>query len=178
MNECAVNELKDELENKNSILIDVRENVEFLGGRIAGAKLIPFGEIEKRHTELGKAEQIFVICRSGRRSAEAQKKLKTLGYNNVINVFGGFDAWKKAGFAFEKDENAPWALERQVRFVAGILVLVGVILSVLVHPYFIGLSGFVGAGLTFAGATDWCGMGLLLAKMPWNQRQSAIGGRQ
>jgi predicted branched-subunit amino acid permease len=65
----------------------------------------------------------------------------------------------------------PQGLERQVRFVAGLLVLLGVILSLVVHPYFIGISAFVGAGLTFAGATDWCGMGLLLAKMPWNQQK-------
>ena len=92
----------------------------------------------------------------------------------MINVAGGFEAWKKAALPFEKDENAPWALERQVRFVAGSLVLIGVLLSVFVHPYFIGLSGFVGAGLVFAAATDTCAMGMVLLKMPWNRKQLAV----
>jgi hypothetical protein len=62
--------------------------------------------------------------------------------------------------------------------VAGLLILLGVALSILVHPYLIGISAFVGAGLTFAGATDWCGMGLLLAKMPWNKRQEKVHNTQ
>jgi hypothetical protein len=62
------------------------------------------------------------------------------------------------------------SLERQVRITAGSLVLVGVVLGWLVHPYFIGLSAFIGAGLVFAGVTDTCGMGMLLARMPWNTR--------
>lgn len=62
------------------------------------------------------------------------------------------------------------SLKRQVRIGAGLLILTGVILGTLVHPGFFALSGFVGAGLVFAGLTDWCGMGLLLANAPWNQR--------
>jgi len=61
------------------------------------------------------------------------------------------------------------SLERQVRIAAGSLVLTGVLLSRFVHPYWIGLSGFVGAGLIFAGITDSCAMGMLIAKMPWNR---------
>ncbi len=65
------------------------------------------------------------------------------------------------------------SLERQVRIAAGSLVLSGVLLGWLVHAAFLGLAGFVGAGLVFAGITDTCGMGLLLARMPWNQVQAA-----
>jgi predicted branched-subunit amino acid permease len=64
------------------------------------------------------------------------------------------------------------SLERQVRVAAGFLVLSGALLSQFVNPAFIWLSGFVGAGLIFAGATDWCGMGMLIARMPWNQGAS------
>lgn len=64
------------------------------------------------------------------------------------------------------------SLERHVRIGAGSLVLIGVFLAYFIHPYFIGLSAFVGVGLVFAGITDWCGMGLLLAKAPWNSRTS------
>ena len=178
MSECTVLGLKEELGKENITLVDVREHVEFAGGRISGAKLLPLDEIEKRHQEIDHTHTVYVMCRSGRRSGEAQKRLKALGFTNVVNVKGGFEDWKKENLPFEKDENAPWALERQVRFVAGLLVLTGVLLSVFVHPYFVALAGFVGAGLTFAGATDWCGMGMLLAKMPWNRRQSAVSCEQ
>lgn len=174
MSECTVLTLNEKLCNEDLHLVDVREYAEYAGGRVAGAKLLPLGDLENRHAELDHTKPIYVMCRTGRRSGEAQRKLKSLGFTNVINVVGGFEAWKKESLPFERDEKAPWALERQVRFVAGLLVLTGVVLSIFVHPYFVGLAGFVGAGLTFAGATDWCGMGLLLAKMPWNQRQSAV----
>ncbi len=65
------------------------------------------------------------------------------------------------------------SLERQVRIVAGSLVVIGVVLGYFVHPWFVGLSAFVGAGLVFAGITDFCGMGLLLAKFPWNAQKPA-----
>jgi len=169
MSECTVLGLKDELRKDKTTLIDVRQYAEYAGGRVEGAKLVPLDEIEKRHQEIDHTHTVYVMCRSGRRSGEAQKRLRALGFTNVVNVKGGFEEWKKENLPFERDEKAPWALERQVRFTAGLLVLTGVLLSVFVHPYFVWLAGFVGAGLTFAGATDWCGMAMLLAKMPWNR---------
>ena len=68
------------------------------------------------------------------------------------------------------------SLERQVRIVAGFLTLGGVVLGALVHPGFYGLSAFVGAGLMFAGITDWCGMAMVLARMPWNRRSGGTCG--
>jgi rhodanese-related sulfurtransferase len=173
MAECTVLGLKESLGSENTTLVDVREHVEFAGGRIPGAKLVPLNEIEKRHQEIDHTHTVYVMCRSGRRSTEAQARLRALGFQNVVNVLGGFEAWKAEELPFEKDANAPWALERQVRFTAGLMVLVSVLLSIFVHPYFVGVAGFVGAGLTFAGATDWCGMAMLLAKMPWNRRVPA-----
>lgn len=170
MEECSVLVLKDEVGNEGTLLLDVREHAEFAGGRVAGAKLVPLGEIGVRHNELDREKTIYVMCRTGRRSAEAQKKLKSLGFSSVVNVVGGFEAWKKESLDFERDENAPWSLERQVRFTAGLIVFTGVLLSLFVHPYFIALSGFVGFGLMFTALIDWCGMGLLLARMPWNKK--------
>jgi len=174
MSECTVLTLSEKLEKEELHLIDVREYAEFAGGRIAGAKLLPLGELERRHAELDHTKPIYVMCRTGRRSGEAQKKLESLGFTNVVNVAGGFEAWKKEDLPFERDENAPWSLERQVRFTAGLLVFTGSLLTILVHPYFIALPAFVGAGLAFAGATDWCGMAMLLAKMPWNRRIEGV----
>jgi rhodanese-related sulfurtransferase len=85
-----------------------------------------------------------------------------------VNVEGGTLAWEAAGLPVVRGQKVI-SLERQVRIVAGFLVLVGALLAMTVHPYFAGLSAFVGAGLMFAGITDTCGMGMLLARMPWNQ---------
>jgi rhodanese-related sulfurtransferase len=170
MSECTVLGLKEQLENGEVHLVDVREQMEFAGGRISGSSCVPLGELEERHKELDHSKPIYVMCRTGRRSAEAQKKLKALGFTNVINVVGGIEAWRKEELPVEIDEHAPWSIERQVRFTAGLLVLSGVLLSIFVHPYFIALPGLIGFGLAFTATIDWCGMGLLIAKMPWNNR--------
>ena len=170
MSECTVVGLKEVLENGQIHLVDVREEVEFAGGRVTGANLMPLGELEERHQELDHSKPIYVMCRTGRRSSEAQRKLEALGFTNVVNVVGGIEAWKKEQLPVERDEFAPWSIERQVRFTAGLLVLTGVLLTLFVHPYFIAVSGLIGFGLAFTAAIDWCGMGLLIAKMPWNKR--------
>ena len=176
MNECTVLTLSEKLKTEKPQLVDVRERAEFAGGRVAGAKSLPLGELEQRLAELDRVKPIYVMCRTGRRSAEAQQKLQKRGFTDVTNVAGGFEAWEKAGLPTERDANAPWSLERQVRFAAGSLVLTGVLLSVFVHPYFVWLAGFVGAGLVFAGVTGTCAFGVLLAKMPWNRQQPAACG--
>jgi rhodanese-related sulfurtransferase len=82
---------------------------------------------------------------------------------------GGLDAWKKAGLPVSLDRSKPIDVMRQVQIVAGSLVLAGVLLGVLIAPGFYALSGFVGAGLLFAGVSGFCGMARLLALMPWNR---------
>ena len=99
---------------------------------------------------------------------QACAKFIAAGFTNVVNVEGDTLVWAEAGLPVVRGKKAI-SLERQVRIAAGSLVLTGAILGWLVHPAFIGLSAFVGAGLVFAGVTDTCGMGLLLARMPWNQ---------
>ena len=155
-------------------LVDVREQPEFASGRIPGTRLLPLGELQRGAAELDRSRPVVCVCRSGKRSAQAVEKLVALGFDQVQQLDGGLTAWEQAGFPLEKDERAPWALERQVRFAAGLLVLTGLGLS-LVWPPAIGLSWFVAAGLVFAAVTDWCGMGLLLAKMPWNRPTRGSG---
>ena len=92
----------------------------------------------------------------------------------MVNVEGGTLACVEAGLPVVRGKKAI-SLERQVRIAAGSLVLLGVLLGWFVHPAFIGLSAFVGAGLVFAGITDTCGMGMMLARMPWNQVKDAPG---
>ena len=122
--------------------------------------------------EFNRAPPLVIICGSGNRAAQARERLARLGFSNLACLAGGLAAWEASGFPVERDERAPWSLERQVRVAAGALVLAGAALGWLAHPGFHGLSAFVGAGLVFAGVTDWCGMGLLLAKAPWNRRSN------
>jgi len=164
-------ELRDALA-AGSTLVDVREPAEFAGGRITGAKLIPLGRIGERADEIDREGTVYLICRTGRRSGEARRKLAMLGFGNLVNVRGGMTAWHEAGLPVERDERAPWSLERQVRFVAGLIVVLGLTLALLVAWPFAVISALVGAGLIVSAATDTCAMGLLLAKAPWNKVSS------
>ena len=156
-------------------LIDVRTPVEYAEVHAEGARLIPLHKLNPEaviSARNGSADEpLFVICRTGGRSAKAVEKFHAAGFTNVISVEGGTDAWVRAGLPVVRGGTMTISLERQVRITAGLLVLVGLALGWAVHPALFGLSAFVGAGLVFAGITDWCGMGMLLAKMPWNNRR-------
>ncbi|MCS7045645.1 MAG: rhodanese-like domain-containing protein [Gemmataceae bacterium] len=153
-------------------LIDVRTPAEFREVRVPIARNIPLDRLDPaavlRERNGAGGGPIYVICRSGSRGRQACEKFIAAGFTDVVNVDGGTLAWAECGLPVIRGRKAI-SLERQVRIAAGLLVLTGVILGWLVHPAFLGLAAFVGAGLTFAGITDTCGMALLLAKMPWNQ---------
>ena len=154
------------------LLLDVREYPEFAAGHLKGARLLPLAELDQRAGELPKDRPIVCMCRSGRRSDEAATKLERLGFSNVSQLAGGVTAWEKSGLPLEREARAPWALERQVRLVAGLLVLPGLGLSH-IWPAAIVLAWFVPLGLVFAAITDSCAMGMLIAKLPWNRSSAA-----
>lgn len=153
-------------------VIDVREVSEFNGERISGARLMPLSNFEKHASDIDRTKPVYLMCRSGNRAKQSAEKLMKQGFTDVQVIEGGMLAWVNAGLPIIKGESKVWSLERQVRFTAGLLILFGVILSFAVSSYFMVIPAFIGAGLTFAGATDWCGMGMLLAKMPWNQAKN------
>ncbi|MFH5804485.1 rhodanese-like domain-containing protein [Alienimonas sp. DA493] len=146
-------------------LIDVRTGPEFREVHAAGARNVPLDRLDP--ASLQTDGPILTICQSGARSAKAVEKLRAAGLE-AVSVDGGAPAWEAAGLPVERGQKTI-SLERQVRIAAGSLALVGSLLALFVHPYWAGLPAFIGAGLTFAGLTDTCGMGLLLAKMPWNR---------
>ena len=153
-------------------LIDVRTPVEFREVHVEFARNVPLDRLDPaavvQARTTGPDEPLYVICRSGSRGQMACEKLVAAGFTNIINIEGGTTACVEAGLPVVRGKKAI-SLERQVRIAAGSLVLLGVLLGFLVHPVLFGLSAFVGAGLVFAGVTGFCGMGLLLARMPWNQ---------
>jgi rhodanese-related sulfurtransferase len=153
-------------------LVDVRTPVEFREIHAESARNVPLDQLDThaiQDVRNGSADEpLYLICRSGNRAAKACRKFIDAGYANVVTIEGGTEAWEAAGLPVVRGKKA-MSLERQVRIAAGFLVLLGVGLGWFVHPYFLGISAFVGAGLVFAGLTDTCGMGMLLARMPWNR---------
>ena len=131
-------QLKRRLDRGEPIqLVDVREAPEFASARrLPGAQLVPLGEIGQHAAEFDHSQPLVLICGSGKRAAQAHERLARLGFDNLACLAGGLTAWEAAGLPVEKDEHAPWSLERQVRVVAGALVVVGVALGWLVHPAF------------------------------------------
>ncbi len=147
-------------------LIDVRSAAEFAAGHIPGAMNVPMEQVEMRMADIG-AGPIVLVCEAGTR---AQIVAGWLEQRQPVSVLsGGTAAWRKAGFSLVACAATRWTLERQVRLAAGLIVLAATLLSVLIHPQWVYLAMFVGAGLTFAGATNICGMAMVLARMPWNR---------
>lgn len=166
-------ELKNLILSGNRIdLIDVRTPIEFQEVHVEIARNQPLDRLDPKAIQSARngtvQEPLYVICRSGARGGQACEKFIAAGFDNVINVTGGTNACTEAGIPVVRGKKAI-SLERQVRIAAGALVFIGAALGFFVHPYWIGLSAFVGAGLVFAGVTDTCGMGMMLARMPWNQ---------
>jgi rhodanese-related sulfurtransferase len=159
-------------EAKKIELVDVRTPIEYREVHVSIARNVPLDQIDPvalmQAREGSANEPLYFICRSGDRGQQACEKFLKAGFSNVVNVEGGTMAWVEAGLAVVRGKKAI-SLARQVRIAAGSLVLLGAVLGWFVNPAFIGLSALVGAGLIFAGITDRCGMGMILARMPWNQ---------
>ena len=156
-------------------LIDVRTPAEFGEVHVTAARNLPLDRLDPAavSAEAGNGEPLYFICKSGGRSGKACEKLIAAGVTNVISVDGGTTACEAAGLPVVRGRKA-MSLERQVRIAAGALVFGGVMLAAfagndMLEKVGLGIAGFVGAGLVFAGITDTCGMAMLISRMPWNQ---------
>jgi rhodanese-related sulfurtransferase len=180
LNTISVHDLAAQGECK-AVRIDVRSGSEYASGHIPGAMNIPLEQIEKRVADLSTDRPIALICQTGQRARVAATLLQPCGTEFLV-VEGGTKAWRDAGLPLVASVKARWSLERQVRLIAGLLVFSGSLLAALVSPYWLIVPAFVGCGLSFAGATDICPMGLLLARLPWNHESrcdlSTSGGTQ
>lgn len=151
-------------------VIDVRTPMEFAEVHVPPARSVPLDELKPGSLQLQKDQPVYLLCRSGQRATKAAEKFAKEGFTQPIVVEGGTLAWIEANLLVTRSVVKVISLERQVRIAAGAIVFAGVLLAHFVNYNFIWLAGFVGAGLVFAGITDFCGMGLLIAKMPWNKR--------
>ncbi|MGY2979977.1 rhodanese-like domain-containing protein [Thermostichus sp. OS-CIW-30] len=165
--------LKQWLDQGRVQLIDVREPGEYADERIPGAINMPLSTFDPAKVPASTPEKPVVLhCRMGSRSIRVGCQLLDRGWPEVISLKGGIEAWKVAKLPVTRTQNAPISIMRQVQIAAGSLVLTGTLLGAFVNPWWLLLSGFVGAGLVFAGVTNTCGMALLLARMPWNRGQA------
>jgi rhodanese-related sulfurtransferase len=151
-------------------LVDVREPDEHAREHIPGARSLPLSRLEAAELAVHDGKPVVFHCRSGARTTgNADRLTAKVGVCEAYIVEGGLDAWKQAGLPVATDRRQPLELMRQVQIAAGSLVVLGVLLGALVSPWLYALSGVVGAGLVFAGATGTCGLASLLRMMPWNR---------
>lgn len=151
-------------------VLDVRTPAEFEASHIPGSYNLPLDQLPEHARELrgGLGAPIVLVCRSGSRARQAETLLAESDVRQLHVLEGGLAAWEQAGLPVKRGR-AAWSLERQVRAIAGALVLLGTLGSLLVWPPLLYLAVFVGAGLLFAGLTNTCLMGMLLLRLPYNR---------
>lgn len=167
----------DLLANKSAdiCILDVRTAAEVKAAGLADALHIPLHELSasRLREEIEKSgkngARVYLLCQGGKRAEMAADQLRGQVDAELVIIEGGMNAVKQSNLEITKAARKVIPLERQIRIAAGLLVISGVALGTWVNPAFYGLSAFVGAGLTFAGITDICPMGMLIAKAPWNK---------
>ena len=172
------NELHKRLSAGSAVLVDIREPDEFARSHIAGALSRPLSQWESAHLAIAPDSDVVFTCRSGARTAGACTRLAARLQGTAFVLAGGINAWSRAGLPLEVDRQAPIEIMRQVQIAAGTLILLSVVLGFLVNPAWYGLAGFVGAGLTFAGISGFCGMARLLLLAPWNRTAARFAQAQ
>lgn len=165
----------DLLRSGEAVLIDVREPDEWIKEHVPEAHLVPLSGFNP--DDFPKDHQKIAVfhCRSGGRTEAAAPQILRTGFREVYQLEGGIQGWRAAGFKVNEAAKAPISIMRQVQISAGSLVLLGLVLAILVNPWFAVLSAGVGAGLTQAGITGTCAMAGVLKLMPWNR---VISGQQ
>ena len=162
--------IESEANNSTVDFINVCTPAEYKEKHIIGIRNVPLDTLPSHIAELQDKKTIYVHCRSGNRSKKAIETLTALGVRaELVNVAGGLLAWSDAGFRTGTHATGGLPIMRQVFIVAGTLILLSTLLSLLTHPSWIFLGTFVGGGLLLGGLSGWCGMYLLLSKIPWNK---------
>jgi len=153
-------------------LLDVRTPGEHAAAHVPGVTLIPLDELDAaafRREHGGEGSPVYVLCESGGRARRAIAKLERAGVEGCVLVEGGTQAWIDAGLPVNRGQRRVLPLMRQVQVTVGILSAAGAALALTVDAHYALIPLVLGCGLLFAGLTGFCGLALLLAKMPWNK---------
>ena len=153
-------------------LLDVRTPPEHASAHVPGVRLVPLDELDAAAYLAQRADRnapLYVLCQAGGRAKKAIEKFKATGFHGCVLVEGGTAAWIAAGLPVERGTSRVLPLQRQVHLVLGLLAAVGALLALTVDPLFSILSLVTGFGLLIHATTGWCGLALLMAKMPWNR---------
>lgn len=170
INTIDQNTLKSWIEKGEAVLLDVREPAEHAAENIPAAILLPLSSVSKNALPEIAGKKLVVHCKSGKRAGAACEKLLAEDPDlEIYNLEGGISAWSAAGNQVASSGKCFLPLDRQVQLTIGLCVLIGSVLAYFVNPLFFLLTGFFGAGLTFAGLSGYCGLAMVMAKMPWNQ---------
>jgi rhodanese-related sulfurtransferase len=160
-------------------LLDVRTPGEYAAVHVPGAKLIPLDELDAAafcRERGGDGAPVYVLCQSGGRARRAIEKLERAGARGCVLVEGGTQAWIDAGLPVNRGTSRVLPLMRQVQVMVGFLSATGAALALTVNPRYAFIPLVVGCGLLFAGLTGFCGLAMLLAKMPWNKTGNSASG--
>jgi rhodanese-related sulfurtransferase len=174
INTATVNEALDMIKNGDAVLVDVREPDEFKNEHIAYAMSVPLGSIEEgiKFLNLPPEKTILFQCLKGTRGQMACEKVRKMEtcQNNTANIEGGIEAWKKNNFpVIGAVKTTGLTIMRQVQLIVGFLVALCVALGFMGLSLAFVLAGLFGGALFIAGLTGWCGLAMLLRKMPWNK---------
>jgi rhodanese-related sulfurtransferase len=161
-------------------LIDVRSPAEYNAVHVPGARLMPLDQLDAaavRREQKDDTSPVYVLCQTGGRARRAITKLAGAGVNGCVLVEGGTQAWIDAGLPVNRGPSRVLPIMRQVQITVGSLSAAGAILALTVSPLFAIIPLVLGSGLFIAGLTGFCGLAVLLAKMPWNQAGSCMAGQ-
>lgn len=161
------------------VIVDVREPDEHAREHIKGAQLNPMSRFNPSEIRFKPGQSVVFQCRSGRRSADV---LRLVASNppagaQLFNLTGGINAWKQSNLPVRENTKVSGiSVMRQVQLIIGLCVLLGSALAWFIHPAFVAIPAFFGAGLTFAGATGTCALAAIVAKLPWNRSAAGCSG--
>lgn len=165
----SAREVAQKLQDDSIRLIDIRESDEYLRSSVAQAESMPLSIISKHPISISEKPIVFT-CQSGRRTKMNEQLLEKVAQAPAYVMEGGMTAWNKENLPLLKSCQGP-SIFRQVQIIAGLIIILSFIASS-IWPTSLWIALFVGIGLLFAGISGFCGMGILLAKMPWNKNSN------
>ena len=174
----SVTDAAELLKKGDAVLIDVREPDEFKDEHIVYALSLPLSRLENgiKILDLPQDKIILFQCLKGSRGQMACQKLNSMNDcpNPIANVEGGIQSWKDHKLPvvsnLENKGIEGVSIFRQVQIAVGLLMVLFIVIGFMGVTVGFLVAGLLSTALLISGLTGWCGMAILLSKMPWNKR--------